>query len=146
MARREFSLTVVIADGQMRMTPQDRERLRAAVACLPDGEASLTVGPPKRGKTHDQLAFWWAVAVPLIADHCGYTHSQMHYALLGECFGYSHGPLGTPVPNVPSIAECSVEQVTQLIDWVLTWAPTELGVIVPEPDKQWRSKRGRKAA
>jgi hypothetical protein len=144
MAKHEFSTLVTIKGGRMDLP--DREGLRAAVACMPDGDACLTIGPPKRGKTHDQLAYWFAVPVPLIAEHCGYTERQMHYALLGECFGYSPGPMGTPIPNKPSIADCTVEEVTHLIEWVLTWAPTELGVIVPEPDKDWRSKRRGRAA
>ena len=84
-------------------------------------------------RTLDQNKFWWAVPVRILAEHCGYTDTQMHYALLGECFGYGAGPVGHDVPNKPSSKELTVEEFRQLIDWVLVWAPSELGVLIPEP-------------
>lgn len=59
----------------------------------------------------------------------------MHYALLGECFGYVIGPTGTVIPNVPSSSHLTTEQFTRLIEWVLIWGPTEMGVDIPAPEK-----------
>jgi len=100
---------------------------------------------PTRSKTQKQLGYWWGHAVPEIASHCGYTESQMHYALLGECFGYVEGPCGKPVPVLPGLTEATVEQMTQLIDWVLVWAPSELGVVLQDPDRDWKAKRAKQA-
>lgn len=79
--------------------------------------------------------YWWAVPVPLLADHCGYTDAQMHYALLEECFGFIIGPCGVRIPNQPQSSYMSFEKWRHLIDWVLVWGPTELGVAIPPPHK-----------
>lgn len=93
----------------------------------------LKIGATKR--TLDQNAYWWSVPVKILAEHCGNTDSQMHYALLGECFGYTTGPTGQPVPVKPSSSDLTVQEFTHLIEWVLTWAPTELGVVIPAPNE-----------
>lgn len=79
--------------------------------------------------------YWWAVPVPLLADHCGYTDAQMHYALLEECFGYITGPKGVRIPNEPQSSYLSFDKWRRLIDWVLVWGPAELGVDIPPPTK-----------
>jgi hypothetical protein len=38
----------------------------------------------------------------------------------------------------PSSSDLTVEEFTHLIDWVLTWAPTELGVTIPSPN-EWEA-------
>jgi hypothetical protein len=75
------------------------------------------------------------VPVRLLAEHCGYTDDQMHYALLGECFGYIDGPKGTKVPRVAGSSKLSVEEFTRLIEWVLVWGPAEMGLEIPSPEK-----------
>jgi len=135
--RREFSIGVIVKRGIIDV---DRQAIAAELEDWPEGPATLTLteGRQKRSKTYQQVKYWWAKPVKLIADHCGYTDAQMHYALLGEWSGYVDGPNGHPIPAKPSMADYSVEDMTKIIDWVLTWAPSELGVNVPPPDKHWR--------
>lgn len=138
-ARREFAIGVFLKAGRL---DADRKAIDAELHTWPDGPVTLTLteGRQKRSKTYEQVKYWWAVPVPLIADHCGYTEAQMHYALMGEWSGYVDGPNGHPIPVKPSLADLSVEEANALIDWVLVWAPSELGVIVPEPNKNWRRR------
>ena len=109
-------------------------RLRELCDCgsVADND-ELPRGLARRGgssqRSLDQLRYWWAEPVKRLADHCGYTDSQMHYALLGECFGYTE-VMGHAVPVKPSSSDLTVEEFSQLIEWVLTWAPAELGVAV----------------
>ena len=118
-----------------RLEPHNLKSFREAVHRLPAGEYWITVEPRKVKRSLDQNAYWWAAPVKILAEHCGYTDSQMHYALLGECFGFTAGPTGQPVPVKPSSSELSVDEFKQLIDWVLVWAPSELGVVIPEPNE-----------
>lgn len=120
----------------------ERDAVLSAIRQLPPKteRVVVTIAPLQRARSLRQNAYWWAVVVPLLAEHCGYTPTQMHYALLGECFGYIDaetvaGRRLRAVPVEPSSSALTVEQFTHLIEWVLTWAPTELGVVIPEPNE-----------
>jgi hypothetical protein len=135
---------VIEVDGRKRLRFEDEDVYRMHVESYEPGQClCVTIEEEKehRSKTLKQLGYWWGHAVPEIAKHCGYTDSQMHYALLGECFGYTEGPCGKPLPVLPGLTDATVEQVAQLIDWVLVWAPSELGVVLQDPDKNWKAKR-----
>lgn len=132
MSRGVIALGAVTPEG-FRL--DDKDGFKKAVSRLPLGRMRISVEPIGEKRSLDQNAYWWAVPVKILAEHCGYTDSQMHYALLGECFGYTSGPTGKAVPVKPSSSELTVAEFTQLIEWVLTWAPTELGVIIPGPSE-----------
>lgn len=98
-------------------------------------EVVVSVEKKKVSRSLEQNAYWWAVPVQILAEELGYTPSQMHYALLGECFGYREGPAGHAIPNVPSSSDLTVDEFKKLIDWVLVWAPSELHIDVPPPNE-----------
>lgn len=132
MSKQSYAAAGRITDGKLDL--HDRRGFLDAMAGFPEGAAvDVRVDERSRSRTLQQNRFWWSQPVRLCAEHCGYTAGQMHYALLGECFGYVDGPTGHPVPVKPSSSDLTVEEFTHLIEWVLTWAPTELGVIVPAP-------------
>jgi hypothetical protein len=120
---------------QGRLTLDDRRAFLHHVYTFAGHAVELTVRRKRSQRSLDQNKFWWAVPVRLCAEHCGYSDSEMHYALLGECFGWKVGPTGKEIPNVTSSSGLTVEQFTHLIDWVLVWGPTELGVNIPAPDQ-----------
>lgn len=128
----KFSIAGRVASGTLDV---DRAALARAVRQMKDGPVVVSIGPLKSKRSVSQNAYWWAVPVPMLAEYCGETPNRMHYQLLGECFGYTEGLGGKPVPVKPSSSDLSVEEFKQLIDWVLTWAPTELGVVIPAPDE-----------
>ena len=133
----EFSAGATVTnDGRLEL--DSRGAFRAALRAMPAGPVTIRIRKQRPQRTLDQNAFWWAVPVKLLAEHCGYTDAQMHYALLGECFGYTAGPTGQPVPVKPSSSDLTVDEFSRLIDWVLTWAPTELGVNLPAPG-EWEA-------
>ncbi len=57
------------------------------------------------------------------------------FLLLEECFGYEIGPKGVRIPNQPQSSYMGFDKWRRLIDWVLVWGPTELGVDIPPPRK-----------
>ena len=130
MSRGVISLGTVTLDG---FHLDDKDGFKKAVARLPLGRVRVSVDIIGDKRSLDQNAYWWAIPVKLLAEHCGYTDAQMHYALLGECFGYTAGPTGKAVPVKPSSSDLTVAEFKQLIDWVLTWGPSELGVVIPDP-------------
>jgi hypothetical protein len=109
-------------------------------------EVTLTIEKKKRKRSLDANAFWWAVPVKILAEELGYTDAQMHYALLGEYGGYEAGPTGQAVPKLASSSDLSTVEFAKLIDWVLDWAPSQLNIVIPEPDADWRKRRMQQAS
>lgn len=130
----------VSAEGQLLIN--DHAGFRAAMRQhFLDRDVLVQVNTKRHRRTLEQNKYWWAVPVKELAEHCGYTPNQMHYALLGECFGYRPGPAGAVVPLKPSSSDLNIEEFSHLIDWVLTWAPAELGVEL-EPPNHWTECHG----
>jgi hypothetical protein len=117
--------------GKLRAT--DRPGLERYLVTLAGLDVDIIVRRHVEQRTLDQNAYWWTVPVRLLADHCGYSDVDMHYALLGECFGWKAGPTGKEIPNVTSSSALKVDEFSRLIDWVLVWGPTEMNCIIPPP-------------
>lgn len=138
----EFAATV--ADGvygRRRLVFDDEADYRRLIGGLPQGlrlTVKLEEEQDRRPKSDKQRGYWFAIPVPLCADHCGNTDKQMSRDMMGECFGYEMNRFGKLVPIESSFAALSVTKAKELIDWVLDWAPRELGVRVPPPDKDWK--------
>lgn len=112
-----------------------RGRILAHLRRYARAPQEIRIRPYKAQRSGAQNAYWHAVPVDLIAEHCGYTHDQMHYALLGEWGGYIDGPHGKPVPRCASSSKLTTEEFSKLIEWVLIWGPAEMGVIIPSPNE-----------
>ena len=93
----------------------------------------ITIKPHKSQRSLDQNAYWWGVPVELVSKFTGYTPDQAHYWLLGEYGGYERTVTGHEVPRIASSKRMNTEEFTKLIDWVLEWAPSTLGIEVPAP-------------
>ena len=48
----------------------------------------IEIRPYKRDRSTQANAFYWAAVIKPLADHLGYTQSEMHEQLLGEVFGW----------------------------------------------------------
>lgn len=140
--KREFSIGFKVKNGRMDI---DRAEFEREIRQSLDGDYTLTIteGGEKRGKSWLQVKYWWPVPVKILAEHCGYTPAQMHYVLLGEWSGWVDGPNGKPIPAKPSMSDYSLEEMNQIIDWVLIFGPSELECVIPEPDKDWRKHRNK---
>ena len=112
---------------------QDRQAFDEYAKTLRGSDLQVILRKAQSQRSVQQNAYWWAVPVRLLADHCGYSDNDMHYALLGECFGYHVGPTGKEQPNEPSSSALTVEKFTRLIEWVLVWGPQEMGCEIPAP-------------
>lgn len=95
----------------------------------------IRIRPHKKQRSTDQNAYWWAVPIAILAEHCGYEPEQMHYVLLGEWRGYIDGPQGQKVPRCASSSKLTTAEFTDLIEWVQRWAATELDVQIPAPNE-----------
>jgi hypothetical protein len=82
-------------------------------------------------------AYWWGVAVPLIAEAMGHDRDEyesVHYALVAACFGTVRDEkTGLDVPKARS-SKLDTKQFSELMEWAVRFAADKLGVYVPLPD------------
>ena len=91
-----------------------------------------------------QNAFWWGVVIPILAEHTGYTHDEMHEALKAKFLGREDLERG--LIRIGSTAKLSTAEFVELTDRVMLWAAEELGVVIPQPEPDARKRRLVKAA
>lgn len=92
-------------------------------------------------RSEKQNRWWWGVAIPLIAQELGYDkheHEEVHYALVAKCFGTRFDVrLQQHVPNKSS-STLTTSEFSQLMEWAVRFAASDLGIIVPMPNEaEW---------
>ena len=108
---------------------------KAAMRRMKPGAVVVKVEQPACKRTLDQNAYMHAVPFPILAEHFGCSVEDVKYDLMGEKWGWKPSPLNPHrmVPVMPHTSEMTVEQCTEFIDWLLPWAATEHGVLIPLP-------------
>ena len=84
-----------------------------------------------------QNKWHWGVAVPMIAEKCGYDrheHERMHYELVALCFGTTRGKNGVEIPNKQS-SELTTADFSKLMEWEVLWAAIEYDLVIPLPNE-----------
>jgi len=123
----------------------DRQaEFRAALKAFAGQEVVVTVEPRYGKRSLAQNSWLWGVALPLIADHCGYDHHEherLHYDLLAVRFGtitLEPELPGAPARVVPSrtSSQLNKREFTEYMDWLARYAADTLGVVIPLPDER----------
>lgn len=60
---------------RLNLAESERDQRRAYFQTLSDQNVEITVRKERTQRSLDQNAYWWAVPVRLLAEHCGYTDS-----------------------------------------------------------------------
>lgn len=119
-----------------RIAPEHLERYRATLAKLAGKRVEFVLRKPKSKRSLDMNAYLHASTGPfrLLADHFGEDMTGIKTALAGECFGWIYSKAaGREVPIKPHTSEWTIEESKYFVDWVIPWAATEHGVIIPLP-------------
>ncbi len=124
-----------------KFVPHDPRGIEAFLRNHEGKSLEVIVRKQRLTRSKKQSAWWWAVAVPVIAEAIGYDHDEhemLHYALVAKCFGTKE-VAGETVPNVRS-SHLDVQEFGQLMEWGIRFAARELDCIVPEPSEYWASE------
>ena len=119
----------------------DRSAFRDAVAKAFKGqEVTVTVAKKTRQRSVTQNAWLWGVALPLIAEHCGYDHHEhddLHYWLLAARFETKRvaplpGGIEIKVPARTS-SQLTTQEFSDYMEWLVRFAAQKFGVVIPLP-------------
>lgn len=96
-----------------------------------DGKrVEIVIKPYKPKRSNPQNAYYHGVIIPILADHFGYTHDEMHDAIKFEFLRKTdpEKPL-----TVGSTAKLTTDEFNKLIERIQRWAAMEHQVFIPDP-------------
>ena len=116
----------------------DGGRFRAEMAELGTVEGlELIVRTRQSQRSLDQNAYLHGVVFKLLAEHFGDSVQGVKHDLMGECWGWTVSKVrGQPIPIRLHTSEMSTTDCAYFIDWVIPWAATEHGVMIPLPNEE----------
>ena len=108
------------------------ERVQAWLATQKDGTYTVSIGRERDRLSDRQRRYYFGVVVPILAEYFGYEPDEMHEALKWH-FLRTHPD--SPLPTVKSITKFSTAEMEEYLRRVRTWASSEYGVYIPEPNE-----------
>lgn len=129
---------VVTKAGTLELLDVERIRRRVYLLGIAGKEVEIVIKVHRDRRSTKQNAWWWGIAVPLIAHELGYDrheHDRLHYALVSLCFGTTVDAVTKQeIPNVRS-SQLMTVQFADLMEWAVRWAAQEHGIVIPLPNE-----------
>lgn len=120
-------------DEQGRLHAENRSALSNYLRSLAGQRVTLTVKKYRKQRTSPQSRYYYGVVVALLAEHLGYDRDEMHQALAFKFLALT-GP-DDPLPRRRSTADLNTAEMTNYIEAIRTFAASELGCYIPDPNE-----------
>jgi hypothetical protein len=136
--KHDVSFTASVKNGNLRAA--DAGFARRAVASFEGEQVEVIVRKWKAKRSNKQNAWEWAVAIPLIAEHCGYDaheHEALHYELSKIYFGKRVNDVTGFETPVGRTSRLDTKDYCDWMEWLCRWAAKELGVVIPLPSERF---------
>lgn len=144
MAQNPVSRSCEVRDGKLYV--RDKKGLDRAVSKLRDGEYTLTLERAHAHRSQAQNAYYWSVLVANVAEHTGYTAAEAHEVLKSLHLAQDKAAVGengrllNGLVIGGSTARLNKLEFIEFIERVQQWAATELDLVLPDPDPEWRAR------
>lgn len=99
-----------------------------------DCDVTILVERKKKSRSKDQLAYYWGVVLPEIADHTGHTVDDLHEIFKSKYLKKKHFWRGTTLTTIGSTSSLKLAEMSDFISNVIVEA-NEMNIEVP-PAKQ----------
>lgn len=150
----QVSIGVDIVNRRMVLGGAQRRYLAQVVGRWSDGPATLTVKRERPEKTRLQMAYYRGLVLPMIVEEIAGTATdestarQVHVQLKAMFLPpvrieWTDRETGEVIERelVPSLADLNTKEMTDFVEQVRRWAGEFLGLEIPDPDPQWKSRR-----
>ncbi|MFZ5586131.1 MAG: hypothetical protein ACOZHQ_09400 [Thermodesulfobacteriota bacterium] len=118
-----------------RLHLADRPAFDAWVSAQPEGLA-VRVEVKRRRRSKSANSYYWAVVVPMVAEHTGFTEEETHEALKALHLGREVKDLaGREIVCTKSSATLDSKEFAEYVDRCIAFAAAELGVAIPLPNQ-----------
>jgi hypothetical protein len=138
----EFSVNVDVEGGKLHLP--NRRLFADLVRTLRPGPYELTISRLRATRSVQANRFYWGVVVQLISEYTGFTPEEVHewakakflpkrLALLG-----GNGEVVDEYVIGGSTRKLKTDEFYDYVEKVRTFAQEQLGLIMPEPEANWR--------
>lgn len=144
MSTEPIERSCLVKDGALHV--RNRTRLLEQIGELSDGEYVLRIERRRATRSIEQNKYWWSVCVELVSEHTGYTPDEVHelakQMFLPKKLAVSKGNgviVGEAVLG-GSTTKLNKVEFYDFVERYRQWAREDLGVVIPDPDPDWREK------
>lgn len=133
-----------IVDGKLKLQRRTKEEISRWLLTFKTGtHVDIKIQKHKTQRSLEQNAYYWAVVVPILADHFGYEIEEMH-----EELKLMFNPIQSKIDPNRKIGGSTTKLSTvefysdenSYIERICRWAATEYGVYIPPPKTDEISK------
>lgn len=125
----------VTDDVRLELTEHERTQRRLYLQSLAGCEVEIVIRKKREQRSLDQNKYLHAVPFTLLAEYWGEDIETTKLLVLGEWAGWRETKDGHRVPMKPSTSALTIDEGTNLIEWIPPWAQIHFGVIVPLPNE-----------
>jgi hypothetical protein len=151
----KVTISASVIAGKLDVSDSQKLYLAETMRRWGTGPVSLTVKRERAAKSTLQLGYYNALVLPMIVEHiCGDAEDeeqtrQLHTWLKSkflapvkqEITDQETGEI-REVELVASLADANTKEMTDFVDRVRQWAGEFHGLTIPDPDPEWKQKRG----
>lgn len=114
-------------------------RIRGHLAFYDPCEVIVHIERRRRGRSKEQNAYYWAVVLPEISAHTGYTPEELHEIFKTRYLARKRVWRGGEITTVKSTTTLTTNEFAEFLTDVIVEA-RDLGIDVPEADKAYQFK------
>jgi hypothetical protein len=136
---------VRIQGGKLRI--EQRRYFEEAIRAFPDCQGTLTFKRSRPSKSQEALGYLYGRVFPMIAEDTGEDRHVVKWEMKNRFLTVTEEALNKHtgevrfVDRVKSIGELNSKELATFIDQVILEAAESFGIVVPPPDRNWKSKR-----
>jgi hypothetical protein len=126
--------------------------MRRHLLALAGKEIGLTVGALEDERSSEANAYLWGVVYELMSEATGQDALSIHEAMKQRFMTHKVVSLTNAVTgeceeyDVVGSTRTSIRRFYYFVEQVRAFAGEWLGLVVPDPDKNWREKKRKRAA
>lgn len=137
---------VLPADLRKGKLTLNAKRIAAWLKGRRDGPYTVTIERRHATRSLLQNAYYFGVILPALADYTGYTVDELHEYCKGRfnpkqvIVANAHGEIIDEQRIGLSTTTLNRLTFGEYCESIRQWAARDLGVVIPDPDPDWKSK------
>lgn len=155
----QLAIAAAVIGRRLEFSETQQRYLVDSIRRWPDGPVTVTVKRERAAKSQLQMGYYRGLILPMIVEEmCGTADDpdqtrQAHLRLKAMFLTpmvveWVNTETGEQMHRelVPSLADLNSKEMTDFVDRVRQWALDFFGLVIPEPDKDWKFNKARKAS